>query len=222
MEHDILQNQIAYYRARAQEYDETTEGVEELNGAFARARDLLQQRGPFEHILELACGTGAWTQVLLAMGQDITALDAAPEMLTIAQQKLADARVHYQQVDLFAWKPTREYHLVFFANWLSHVRPQELVAFLTKVAHAVRPGGYMAIVDQYAPMLEDREIAQEGEGGRIYALRPLRSGETFTIVKVFYKIEILQEVFTSLGFDVSVHQLNNFFFFLEARNMRAE
>lgn len=217
MDHDVLHKQIAYYRARAQEYDETTEGTEDLKGAFARARDHLQQMGPFEQVLELACGTGTWTRILLPLGRDITAIDAAPEMLAIAQQKLGDARVHYQHIDLFQWEPKQEYHLVFFANWLSHVPPQELDAFLAKVSRAVRPGGYVAIIDQYAPTTEDRQIMKEGEGGSIYAQRPLRDGKTFTIVKVFYNVLALQETFTSLGFEVVVHQLSDNFFFLEAR-----
>ena len=217
MDHDVLHEQIAYYRARAQEYDETTEGTEDLKGAFARARDHLQQKGPFEQVLELACGTGTWTRILLPLGRDITAIDAAPEMLAIAQQKLGDARVHYHHIDLFQWEPKQEYHLVFFANWLSHVPPQELDAFLAKVSRAVRPGGYVAIIDQYAPTTEDRQIKKEGEGGSIYAQRPLRDGKTFTIVKVFYNVLALQETFTSLGFEVVVHQLSDNFFFLEAR-----
>jgi demethylmenaquinone methyltransferase/2-methoxy-6-polyprenyl-1,4-benzoquinol methylase len=96
--------------------------------------------GPYEQVLELACGTGTWTQVLLPIAHDITAIDAAPEMLTIARQKLGNAPVSYQQADVFQWEPRQEYDLVFFANWLSHVLPKDLDAFLRKVARAVRPG----------------------------------------------------------------------------------
>ncbi len=217
MDQSILHEQIAYYRARAQEYDESIRETAELQGVFARARELLQQRGPCEQVLELACGTGTWTQVLLAIGQEITAIDAAPEMLELAQQKLRNARVHYQQADLFQWEPEREYQLVFFANWLSHVPPEELDTFLSRVARAVRPGGYVAIIDQYAPTPEDRQIMQKGEGGHIYAHRLLRSGKTFTIIKMFYNVMALQEIFTALGFEAMSYQLNDIFFFLEAR-----
>jgi trans-aconitate methyltransferase len=217
MDHSILYEQLAYYRARAQEYDESTRETAELKGVFARARDLLQQRGPYEQVLELACGTGTWTQVLLAIGLEITAIDAAPEMLEMARQKLRNTRVHYQQPDLFQWEPEREYHLVFFANWLSHVPPEELDTFLSRVARAVRPGGYVAIIDQYAPTPEDRQIMKKGEGGNIYAQRPLLSGKTFTIIKIFYDVMALQEIFTALGFEAMSYQLNDSFFFFEAR-----
>lgn len=41
MGQEILHEQIAYYRARAQEYDKTTGDTGEPSGAFARARELL-------------------------------------------------------------------------------------------------------------------------------------------------------------------------------------
>ncbi len=46
MDQHILDEQITYYRKMAQEYDETTGQTEDLQCAFARARDLLQQHTP--------------------------------------------------------------------------------------------------------------------------------------------------------------------------------
>ena len=57
MKYAMLNEQIAYYRARAQEYDESVGGTEEPKGVFARAIQLLQHMGPFEQVLELASGT---------------------------------------------------------------------------------------------------------------------------------------------------------------------
>lgn len=215
----ILNEQIAYYRAQAPEYDEVIENTEELKEAYARARELLQQIGPYEQVLELACGTGTWTQVLLPIAHDITAIDAAPEMLAIARQKLGNAHVSYQQADVFQWEPRQEYDLVFFANWLSHVLPKDLDAFLGKISRAVRPGGHLVMIDQSAPFPEDREIMTEGEGGRLYARRSLRKGDSFTIVKVFYEVTSLQERLAALRFEVALHHLSDLFFFLSARRL---
>src|SRR5262249_2075531 len=112
MDQHILHDQIAYYRKRAQEYDETTGQTEDLQQAFARARALLQQHAPFEQMLELACGTGTWTRALLPLGRELTAIDASPEMLALARQKVANAFVQFQQADLFQWQPTQQYDLV--------------------------------------------------------------------------------------------------------------
>ena len=213
----ILQDQITYYRQMAQEYDATTGQTDDLQGAFARARELLQQLGPCEQILELACGTGTWTRALLPLGHALTSIDASPEMLALARQKVGNASVHFQQADLFQWQPRQQYDLVFFANWLSHVPPQRLEAFLGTVARAVRPGGSLAMMDQYAPMQEDREIRVQTEEGAIYANRSLQSGQTFLIVKVFYDLRLLETMLDALGFAVTVQKLDDIFFFLQAR-----
>ncbi len=217
MDQHILDEQITYYRTMAQEYDETTGQTEDLHRAFARARDLLQQHAPVEQILELACGTGTWTRALLPLGRELTAIDASPEMLSLARQKVGNAVVQVQQADLFQWQPRQQYDLVFFANWLSHVPPQRLDAFLGTVARAVRPGGSLAMVDQYAPMPEDREIIVQKEEGAIYAKRSLLNGQTFLIVKVFYDLQSIENLLDALDFTVTVHKLDDIFFFLQAR-----
>jgi ubiquinone/menaquinone biosynthesis C-methylase UbiE len=218
MDQHILDEQMTYYREMAQEYDETTGQTEELQRAFARARALLQQQAPVEQILELACGTGTWTLALLPLGRELTAIDASPEMLSRARQKVGNAVVQFQQADLFQWQPSQQYDLVFFANWLSHVPPQRLDAFLGTVARAVGPGGSLAMVDQYASMPEDREISvRDAEEGAIYANRSLRGGQTFLIVKVFYDLQIIENLLDALDFTVTVQKLDDIFFFLQAR-----
>lgn len=219
MEQHILDEQIRYYRARAREYDETAGADASLQESFARAEELLRRGAPFERVLELASGTGTWTRVLLPLAREITAVDAAPEMLALAQEKLADQRVQYQQANLFQWEPAGEYDLVFFANWLSHVPPDKLAPFLARATRAVRAGGYLALLDQYAPRLEDRQIMQTGEDGHTYARRTLNAGESFTIVKMFYDLPLLQSTFAELGFQATLYPLDESFFFLEARRL---
>jgi ubiquinone/menaquinone biosynthesis C-methylase UbiE len=222
MEKHILDEQMTYYRKRAPEYDETTGQTEEIQRAFARARELLQQYAPCEQVLELACGTGTWTRALLPLGHELTAIDASPEMLSLARQKVGNAFVQFQQADLFQWQPTQQYDLVFFANWLSHVPPPRLEAFLGTVARAVRPGGSLVMVDQYAPLQEDREIiVRDEEEGAIYANRSLRGGQTFTIVKVYYDLQLIEHLLDALDFTVTVQKLDDIFFFLQARSLAA-
>jgi demethylmenaquinone methyltransferase/2-methoxy-6-polyprenyl-1,4-benzoquinol methylase len=138
-------------------------------------------------------------------------------MLALARQKVGNALVQFQQADLFQWQPSQQYDLVFFANWLSHVPPRRLDAFLATVVRAVQPGGSIAMVDQYAPMQEDREISVRTEEGAIYAKRSLLNGQTFLIVKVFHDLQTLEQALDALGFTVTIQKLDDIFFFLQAR-----
>lgn len=212
MKNKITDEQIEYYRARAGEYDESTAGFADV---FAPAKSMLKEMGQFDHILELACGTGFWTETLLQMGKEITAIDAAPEMLEIARKRLGEDHITYQQADLFHWEPTKEYDLVFFANWLSHVPPESLDDFLNNVRRAIRAGRHIAIVDQYAPSVDDKTIAKAD----VYATRPLSDGREFTIVKAFYDLAELEKKIERLGFEVRTIKFTDTFFFLWARKI---
>lgn len=221
MEDPVLQEQIAYYRARAQEYDESIyqtgrfaaqKAGEALPDGLAAAMQVLQTLGSYERVLELACGTGIWTSALVNLGQAITAIDAAPEMIEVNKAKVASPRVQYAVADLFTWEPSEQYDLVFFAFWLSHVPPAALDAFLGRVQKAVRPGGQLVIIDQHAPTQGDLLAAKED----IFHKRTLLDGRSFTIVKVFYRLSLLQEVLTRLGFSVTTQTLDETFFFLSA------
>lgn len=220
MSSDILNEQMAYYRARAQEYDESIyqvgrfasheQPVDEQTANLDQARIWLEALKPVQHALELACGTGMWTASLLTIARHVTALDASPEMLERARRKVGDARVRYQQADLFTWEPGQQYDLVFFAFWLSHVPPERLDDFFARVQRAVRPGGQLFIVDQYAPLPDDLLLPQEG----IYHTRTLHDGRAFKIVKVFYDLAMLEEELARHGFTVATQKHGDIFFSL--------
>src|SRR5258708_1330973 len=119
-----LQEQIDYYRARAPEYDEwlLRRGRYDL-GPKLNARwhgDLdgvvraLDSFGPPGRVLELAGGTGIWTQRLSRTAEQLTVIDASPEVLAINRAKVRDARVRYIEADLLSWRPDGRYDAVFF------------------------------------------------------------------------------------------------------------
>jgi hypothetical protein len=64
---DLLAEQVAYYRRRAGEYDETAYG--DLDAARARITRLLAALRPAGNVLEIACGTGVWTSALADAGR---------------------------------------------------------------------------------------------------------------------------------------------------------
>src|SRR4051794_11330988 len=76
---------------------------------------------PSGDVLELACGPGSWTARLLRDARTVTAVDAAPEMLALARDRVADPRVKFVCADLFTWRPDRRYDVVFFEARLAEL-----------------------------------------------------------------------------------------------------
>lgn len=226
MTNSIIQQQIAYYSARANEYDEWFYRIgrydrgEELNQRWfneaAIVRNALYQIGSVERVLELACGTGIWTQELLKISKKITALDASSEVIEINYHKLGAANVEYQQIDLFNWEPDTEFDLVFFSFWLSHVPPNLVDSFLQKVYKAVRTGGQVFIVDsRFDPTSTAKNHVLENDRN-IYVTRKLNDEQEFKIFKIFYSPEELRDKLIQAGFQADVKVTDNYFIYARA------
>jgi demethylmenaquinone methyltransferase/2-methoxy-6-polyprenyl-1,4-benzoquinol methylase len=228
MSDEALQEQIAYYRARASEYDQWFYRIgrydhgPELNQRWfdeaAEVMRVLHQLAPVDDVLELACGTGIWTRELLKVGRHITAVDASPEVIEISRTKQQNPNVEYVQADLFNWKPEREYDLVAFAFWLSHVPPERLDEFLATVHRAARPGGRVFMVDSrlaQTSTAKDRPIAEHDEP---FQVRKLNDGREFKIVKVFYEPQDLQDKFAAAGLQADVKVTENYFIYAIGTN----
>jgi demethylmenaquinone methyltransferase/2-methoxy-6-polyprenyl-1,4-benzoquinol methylase len=205
----ILQEQIAFYRARAHEYDQSLATRDQLESV----KQSLRKIGPFTDIIELACGTGLWTSELVSIGQAVTAIDASPEMVEINRRRVADDRVTYTEADLFSWEPEREYDLLFTAFWLSHVPPDLMGGFLDKIRRVVRSGGSVFIVDQCDDIHDDAQGENEG----IFQTRRVDNGRMFTIVKVYYHPELLANTLHQYGFDASAQRIGESFFTILGR-----
>lgn len=223
MTDDILQEQIAYYRARSGEYDDWFYRLNrydhgaELNRQWfdeaAVVRRALHDLGHVGDALELACGTGIWTQELARLADRITALDAAEEVIALNRAKVRSAKVEYRQIDLFAWEPDRQYDLVFFGFWLSHVPPERLASFLATVSRAARPGGHIFMVDSRQESVSSATDHPLRQDEHIFHTRKLKNGSVYTIVKVFYKQDDLRAALSAAGFSPDVRTTDHHFIY---------
>ena len=186
---DRLTEQLEYYRQRAPEYDQwwRSQGryakspPDERRWAadVAEVEQALDRFAPAGDVLELAAGTGWWTERLIRHARHVTAVDAAEEALALNRRRTGGAgKVSYVAADLFRGElPPGGFDVVFFAYWLSHVPEEELALFTRRVAGALRPGGRVFLLDSYHP--------QRLAGDR--QRRELNDGRRFTVVKRYWQ-----------------------------------
>ena len=212
----LIAEQIAYYRARAGEYDDTMRRLQRyvsLGGSVAgRTGDeegkevaillnALEGMRPLDSVLELACGTGWWTQWLAENAQQVTAVDAAEEMLALNRQRVNAANVRYILADAFSWKPDRQFDLVFFAFWLSHVPQDRFAAFWQLVGHSLKANGRVFFIDE---LDTERSRGLETRVDDDAVVRQLEDGRQFRAVKVFYQPSTLEATLRTRGWNVEV------------------
>jgi SAM-dependent methyltransferase len=190
---DQLAEQREYYRQRAPEYDQwwqaqgryakPAEDERRWFDDIAEAERALETFAPTGDVLELAAGTGWWTEHLTRSADSVTAVDANEETLALNRRRTeATGKVSYVVADLFAWSPPRgTYDVVFFSYWLSHVPADRLAGFWRDVAGALRPGGRVFLVDSYHHERLPNDVAQ----------RSLNDGRSFEVVKRFWQPEEL-------------------------------
>ena len=222
----LLLHQIEYYRDRAPEYDEWfyrkglyDHGAEEKQRWEREAqvvRDQLLNAPICEQILEIAPGTGIWTQELIKISQRVTAVDASPEMININRAKLRSDKVNYQRADIFKWQPKTQFDMVFFGFWLSHVPADRLSSFLQTVHNALKPGGRLFMVDSQLAE-KSRSAEQNVDSKDDLQKRILSDGREYEIVKIYYEPAQLSVTLQQHGFDIQVEATPRYFIYADGK-----
>ncbi len=100
--------------------------------------------------LDLCCGSGQATGVLVEYFQDVTGLDASPLSLKRAQQNVPQAKY----VEAFAEQmpfPDNSFDLVHTSAALHEMEPLQLRQIIKEVYRVLKPGGIFTLVDFHAP-----------------------------------------------------------------------
>lgn len=193
---DILEEQVSYYRALAPDYlaqGLDLPGGEELVAALEAFR-------PTGSVLELACGPGVWTGQLLRFADELTAVDASPEMLALAKARIDDERVRFIEADLFGWMPDRRYDVVFMGFWISHVPLERFESFWSFVADCLSQRGRVFFMDDRYRTAD--ELVEGPESQAIQ--RRLDDGTAYRIIKVPHEPADLERRLRKLGWDIAV------------------
>lgn len=216
----LIDDQIAYYRARATEYDTTSPAGDPFAEETARVRAALAADGPRGRVLEVAAGTGLWTAQLADQADELVVIDASPEMLAINRGKVGErAHVRYEVADAFALEATHAFDAVFFGFFLSHVPPGRFEAFWRVMDGVLAPGGRVHFVDEADHGLWEEDWVDR-DAGVIH--RTLTDGTVHRAVKILWHPEELEARLAGLGWDASVQLEMPFYRGVAARRSRAQ
>lgn len=214
---ELVADQVAYYRGRAPTYDEWwqrcgaydmgPEMAAEWDRQLDRVEEALRTFSVSGNVLELAGGTGWWTERLAQSADHLTVVDSSPEVLALNRKRTAGAGVEYVVADLFAWVPLSSYDVVFFSFWLSHVPRQRCAAFWSMVQSCLSPGGRVFLIDNHRdPQIPEANFKDPHvlryEPDR--HVRRLEDGQEYNVVKVMYEPDELAGQLTDLGWTADI------------------
>jgi demethylmenaquinone methyltransferase/2-methoxy-6-polyprenyl-1,4-benzoquinol methylase len=139
-------------------------------------------------VLEVACGTGAWTHRIAPACRSILATDVNAGMLALARARsLAPGTVSFRRADAYdlAGVPDERFGAAFAAFWWSHVPRERLGAFLATLHAKLRPGARVCVLDRLPVEGVTPAPAAHDAYGNTYQERTLGDGSRHLILKNF-------------------------------------
>ncbi len=194
---------VDYYARRAREYERLYEKPER-QADLRSLKDLCAQTLAGHTVLEIACGTGFWTQTAAQTAKAITATDLNREMLQLAEAKSYACPVAFRQVDAFRLEelPAGDFTAGLAMAWWSHLRKSELQRFLAGYHRRLQPGALLFFMDNRFVAGSNTPISRTDEEGNTYQWRRLADGSEHEILKNFPSEAEVQKVLAGTATDI--------------------
>ena len=190
-----------YYADRAAEYEEVyqkPERQEAIAWLNSRLRKLFAGRA----VLEVACGTGFWTQTLAEAAASVVATDISREVLDIARQKpLPPGKVTFAEENAFSLQTTlnRQFDGGFSGFWWSHIPKTQVPAFLAVFHARLLPGAQVVFADNIYVGGSSHPISRTDFDGNTYQERALANGTRYEVLKNFPSQGELEDAVAASG-----------------------
>jgi demethylmenaquinone methyltransferase/2-methoxy-6-polyprenyl-1,4-benzoquinol methylase len=199
---------VEYYARRAAEYEEVYRKPERQSD-LARLVEAVASAFPDMDVLEVACGTGYWTQYAARSARRIVASDVNDAVLELARRKdYGKCLVSFLKADAYyldglASDCTAGFH----GFWWSHIPRQRLPVFLEAFHRRVPPGAPVVMLDNLFVSGSNWPITRTDEHGNTYQARKLKDGSSHEVLKNFPSPAELREALSGHAEDIRVRTL---------------
>jgi ubiquinone/menaquinone biosynthesis C-methylase UbiE len=212
---------VEYYDKRANEFDRIYQ-IPERQKDIAALKELVKKTLAGHDVLELACGTGYWTEVISQTAKSITAIDINAAPLELARRRNYGCPVLFREGDAFAMQLEldEKFTAAFASGWWSHIPKPELKPFLIKLHRLLQPGALVVFCDNsFAPGAggpASTPISRRDTEGNTWQQRKVSSGESFEIIKNFPTKKEVEHLLADVALDIRWTALQ-YFWLLEYR-----
>lgn len=174
-----------YYAARAPEYDKIYSKPERQSD-LREIEEWLPTVFAGSSVLEVACGTGYWTQFIAPVASQVLAVDSAPETMRIARERVPHGKVEFIVGDAYLLPQVgRKYERGFAGFWFSHVPKSRVREFLLGFHAALEPGARVVLLDNLFVEGSSSPVSERDAEGNTYQTRLLGNGTTHRVLKNF-------------------------------------
>ena len=191
---------VDYYRKRAREYERSYEKPER-QADLAAMKALVSHEMAGHQILEIACGTGYWTQVCAPHAGSVLAVDLVEETLELARAKeYPFGKVRFGAADAHHLEDVPGSFTAGLACfWWSHVLRERIPEFLDGWHRRLGPGARVVVMDNRYVEGSSTPISRTDSAGNTYQLRKLEDGSSHEVLKNFPSSRELEDALRGLS-----------------------
>ncbi|UTY55716.1 class I SAM-dependent methyltransferase [Massilia sp. erpn] len=173
-----------YYAQRAATFDSVYDKPER-QADLARLHGRLGELLAGHKVLEIACGTGYWTETIAKTAASVHATDVNPAMLEYAQKRSLP-NTSLALADAWELAPAVGQYTAVFAGFLwSHIRREEQERFLAQLRAKLGKDVLLVVMDNCYVDGSSTVIARTDADGNTFQLRTSPTGERFEVLKNF-------------------------------------
>lgn len=197
-----------YYRARAAEYDRVYDKPERQSDLH-RLRAWLAGTLAGERVLEVAAGTGYWTDVYAGTAARVTATDISEATLAVARARRGwPATVTFAEADALGLADVAgRFDAVFAGFFWSHVPVDRLDRFLAGVADRLGRAGRAVFMDNRYVEGSNHPISRTDRDGNTYQRRTLSDGSNWEVLKNFPSAGHIRSHLAAIAHTVEITEL---------------
>jgi demethylmenaquinone methyltransferase/2-methoxy-6-polyprenyl-1,4-benzoquinol methylase len=211
-----LETAMERYYAQRAPYYERVYHKPERQADLKKLREMVVATLAGKNVLEVACGTGYWTEIIAPTAKSIVAVDVNEEVLAVARSKpIESGKVRFLQGDAYNLPQVeRSFDAAMVGFWWSHVPKARLHGFLQGLHQALKPGATVMVFDNaYVEGSSTPLSRKDSDGnpvcfrdseGNTYQERVLDDGSVHQIVKNFPTEEEIRTTLRSMARDIDV------------------
>ena len=175
MQHHLVDENLKdYYARRAHEYERVYDKPER-QADLASLRESIPSLLDGRNVLEIACGTGFWTQFVATRAASVLATGVNEEVLEHARRKsYSRDNVVFELLDIYAEQDLpRRFDAGLAAFWWSHVPRQSLGRFFDHYHRWLQPDALVVFLDNRYVQGSSTPLSRSDEHGNTYQTRTL-------------------------------------------------
>lgn len=194
-----------YYERRAMEYDEVYRKPErqaDLRSIESWLTDTFHDR----RVLEIASGTGYWTQFFADSAQAVKATDVNRPVLELAQARRRwPSSTDFVLANAFDLNGINgEFDTAFVGFFWSHLKLDQLEGFVTHLASRIEASGRIVFMDNNSVAGSNHAVTKTDKDGNTYQRRHLADGTAWDVLKNFPTDDQLRSALAPIARNIEI------------------